>query len=76
MFQQTIGLIDKIFVLCRGRVFQQTIGIPMGANCASLLANLFLHDYQADFLQSSSQSLVDHYKISISQMTMDLLLFT
>jgi hypothetical protein len=56
MFQQTIGLIDKIFVLCGGRVFQQTIGIPMGANCASLLANLFLHDYQADFLQSSSQS--------------------
>jgi hypothetical protein len=44
-------LIDKIFVLFCGRVFQQTIGIPMGTNCASLLADLFLHDYQADFLQ-------------------------
>jgi hypothetical protein len=44
-------LIDNIFVQFGGRVFQQTISIPMGTNCASLLADLFLHDYQADFLQ-------------------------
>jgi len=25
-----------------GRVFQQTVGIPMGTNCATLLADLFL----------------------------------
>ena len=26
-----------------GRVFQQTVGIPMGTNCVPLLADLFLH---------------------------------
>ena len=44
-------LIDNIFVQFGGRVFQQTIGIPMGTNCAPLLADLFLHSYEADFLQ-------------------------
>ena len=44
-------LIDNIFVIFGGRVFQQTIGIPMGANCAPLLANLFLYSYEADFIQ-------------------------
>ena len=43
-------LIDNIFVQCGGRVFQQTIGIPMGTNCAPLLADLFLHSYEADFI--------------------------
>jgi hypothetical protein len=40
-----------IFILLDGRVFQQTIGIPMGTNCAPLLADFFLHAYEADFLQ-------------------------
>jgi hypothetical protein len=31
-----------------GRVFQQTVGIPMGTNCAPLLADLFLYSYEAD----------------------------
>ena len=43
--------IDNIFVLFGGRVFQQTIGIPMGRNCAPLLIDLFLNAYEADFLQ-------------------------
>jgi hypothetical protein len=34
-------LIDNIFVLFGGRV-QQTIGVPIGTNCAPLLADLFL----------------------------------
>ena len=33
-----------------GRVFQQTVGIPMGTNCAPLLADLFLYSYEADFI--------------------------
>ena len=45
-------LIDNIFVQYGGRVFQQTIGIPMGTNCAPLFADLFLHSYEAEFLQS------------------------
>ena len=35
-------LIDNIFVECGGVIFQQVIGIPMGTNCAPLLADLFL----------------------------------
>jgi hypothetical protein len=42
---------DNIFVIFGGRVFQQTVGIPMGTNYAPLLADLFLYSYEADFIQ-------------------------
>ena len=32
-------------------VFQLTVGIPMGTNCAPLLVDLFLYLYEADFIQ-------------------------
>ena len=32
-------------------LFQQTVGIPMGINCAPLIADLFLYSYDADFIQ-------------------------
>ena len=44
-------LIDNTFVIFGGRVFQQTVGIPMGTNCAHLLADLFLYSYEVDFIQ-------------------------
>jgi len=44
-------LIDNIFIEYGGRIFQQTVGIPMGTNCAPLLADLFLHTYEAGFVQ-------------------------
>ena len=44
-------LIDNIFVEVGGRIFQQTIGIPMGINCAPLLADLFLYSYEAGFVK-------------------------
>ena len=31
-----------IWCIFGGRFFQQTVGIPMGTNCAPLLADLFL----------------------------------
>ena len=34
-----------------GRMFQKTNGISMGTNCAPLHAELFLHTYEANFLQ-------------------------
>jgi len=40
-----------LFVIFGGRVFQQTVGIPMCTNCAPLLADLFLYLYEADFIQ-------------------------
>ena len=42
-------LVDNIFVVFAGKVFQQTVGIPMGTNCAPLLADIFLYSYEADF---------------------------
>ena len=48
-------LIDNIFVEFGGLVFQQTIGIPMGTNCAPLLADLFLYSYEAEFIQGLVQ---------------------
>ena len=48
-------LIDNIFVEFGGRVFQQTVGIPMGTNCAPLLADLFLYSYEAEFIQGLLQ---------------------
>ena len=45
-------LVDNIFVVFGGKVFQQIVGIPMGTNCAPLLANIFLYSYEAEFIQS------------------------
>ena len=45
-------LVDNIFVVFAGKVFQQTVGISMGTNCAPLLADVFLYSYEADFIQS------------------------
>ena len=39
-----------------GRIFQQTVGIPMGTNCTQLLADLFLFSYEAEFVQSLLQT--------------------
>ena len=45
-------LVDIIFVVFGGKGFQQIVGIPMGTNCAPLLADIFLHSYEAKFTQS------------------------
>ena len=45
-------LVDNISVVFAGKVFQQIIGIPMGTNCAPLLADIFLYSYKAEFIQS------------------------
>ena len=45
-------LIDNIFVQFGGRLFRQMIGIPMGTNCAPLLADLFLYPYENEFLDN------------------------
>ena len=43
-------LIDNILVKFGGCPFRQVIGIPMGTNCAPLLADLFLYSYESEFL--------------------------
>ena len=48
-------LIENIFVMFGGRVFQQTVGIPMGTNCAPLLADLFFLFVGGIFHSGASQ---------------------
>ena len=45
-------LVDTIFVVFGGNVFQQIVGIPMGTNRAHLLADIFLYSCEAEFIQS------------------------
>ena len=40
----------NIYVEFGGREYQQTVGITMGTNCVPLVAGLFLHSYEADFV--------------------------
>jgi hypothetical protein len=44
-------LIDNIFAMFGGRVYQQTVPIPKDTNSAPLLADLFLYSYEANFIQ-------------------------
>ena len=46
-----VEFIDNIYVELGGRVYQQTVGIPMGTVCVPLVEGLFLHSYEADFVQ-------------------------
>ena len=50
MFSKCWNFFWNTFVQCGGRVFQQTIDIPIGRNCAPLLDGLFLHSYEANFM--------------------------
>ena len=51
MISMLESLIDNISVSFGGILFQQVVGIPMGTNCAPLLADLFLYSYESEFLQ-------------------------
>jgi hypothetical protein len=46
-----VFLIDKIFAMFDGHIFQRTTGILMGKNCAPFLTDLLLDSYEADFIQ-------------------------
>ena len=43
-------LVDNIYVRFGGHLSQQMVGIPMGTNCAPLLADLFLYSYKNECL--------------------------
>ena len=49
-------LMVNIFVQFGGRLFRQAIGIPMGTNCAPLLADLFLYSYENEVLDNMIRS--------------------
>ena len=39
-------LIDNVYIKVGNSVYRQTIGIPMGTDCAPQLTNLFLFHYE------------------------------
>ena len=51
-----VYLLDTIFIRFGTKLYRQTIGIPMGTNCAPLVADLFLFFcYERDFMKSLSR---------------------
>ena len=47
-------LLDNIYIRFGNKVYRQFVGIPMGTNCAPLVADLFLFCYERDFMTSLS----------------------
>ena len=55
-----VYLLDNIFIRFGTKLYRQTIGIPMGTNCAPLVKDLFLFCYERDFMNLS------HVKIRLT----------
>ena len=47
-------LLDNIFIQFGTKLYRQAVGIPMGTNCAPLVADLFLFCYERDLMMSLS----------------------
>ena len=47
-------LLDNIFIRFGTKLYRQVVGIPMGINCAPLVADLVLFCYERDFIMSLS----------------------
>ena len=45
-------LLDNIFIRFGTKLYRQVVRIPMGTNCAPLVADLFLFCYERDFMMS------------------------
>ena len=48
-------LLDNIYIRFGSKLYRQIVGIPMGTNCAPLVADLFLFGYERDFMLSLSE---------------------
>ena len=48
-------LLDNIYINFGNKLFRQIVGIPMGTNCAPLVAGLFLFCYEKDFVMSLAE---------------------
>ena len=45
-------LLDNIYIRFGSKLYRQIVGIPMGTNCAPLVADLFLFCYERDLMLS------------------------
>ena len=52
LVELTDFLIDNVYIRVGNKVFRQTIGIPMGTDCAPQLANLFLFYYEYNYMKT------------------------
>ena len=50
-----VYLLDNIFIRFGTKRYRQTIGIPMGTNCAPMVADLYLFCNERDFMKSLSR---------------------
>ena len=48
--KMTEFLVNNVYVRFGGQLFGQMVAIPMGTNCAPILADLFLYFYENEFL--------------------------
>ena len=49
-------LLNNIFIRFGSKLYRQIVGIPMGTNCAPLVADLFLFCYERDLMLSLSDN--------------------
>ena len=49
-------ILDSIFIRFGSKLYRQIVGIPMGTNCAPLVADLFLFCYERDCMLSLSDN--------------------
>ena len=54
MCEALIYLLDNIYIRFGTKLYRQIVGIPMGTNCAPLVADSFLFCYERDFMTSLS----------------------
>ena len=48
-------LLVNIYIRFGTKLYRQIVGMPMGTNCAPLVADLFLYCYERDFMDSLNQ---------------------
>ena len=49
-------LLEYLFIRFGSKLYRQIVGIPMGTNCAPLVADFFLFCYERDFMLSLSDN--------------------
>jgi hypothetical protein len=58
------ALIDSMFVQFGETIYQQTVGVPMGTNCAGFLANLYCFTYELEFMERLISQ--GHFEVALS----------
>ena len=56
MCEALIYLLDNIYIRFGTKLYRKIVGIPMGTNCAPLVADLFLFCYERNFMTSVTLS--------------------